>query len=101
VGMYLKVFLLCLHSYVVEHATVKGCPEKRNFCSSQPCKNGGKCIDGWGTFKCNCADGFGQKDCSEGKIHNVIFMIVNSVLSELNFFLIFRCKTSMEPEKRR
>ena len=53
--------------YVMEYGTAQGCPEKKNYCASQPCKNGGKCLDGWGTYRCQCPDGYGNKDCSEGK----------------------------------
>ena len=56
---------LDLNNYVMEYGTAPGCPEKKNFCLSQPCKNGGKCKEGWGTYRCICPDGFGQKDCSE------------------------------------
>lgn len=49
----------------MEQGTTPGCPEKKGFCASHPCKNMGKCSDGWGTYYCQCPDGFGQKDCSE------------------------------------
>ncbi|ODM96856.1 Protocadherin-like wing polarity protein stan [Orchesella cincta] len=64
-NVYINHKFLDLNNYVMEHGTSAGCPEKKNFCATHPCKNGGKCSDGWGTYYCQCPDGFGQKDCSE------------------------------------
>lgn len=55
-----------LNTYVVDNGTHPGCHHKRNFCSSNPCKHGGKCKEGWGTYICECRDGHGGKDCSQG-----------------------------------
>lgn len=57
--------LVDLNSYVTNNGTTVGCPEKRLFCDSNPCKNGGTCIEGWAIFKCACPEGFGGRDCSE------------------------------------
>jgi cadherin EGF LAG seven-pass G-type receptor 1 len=65
-NVFINHKFLDLNNFVVEHATTNGCPEKKGFCSSQPCRNNGKCSDGWGTYSCECRDGYGQKDCSEG-----------------------------------
>ncbi|CAL8121926.1 unnamed protein product [Orchesella dallaii] len=64
-NVYINHKFLDLNNYVMEHGTASGCPEKKTFCATHPCKNGGKCSDGWGTYYCQCPDGFGQKDCSE------------------------------------
>lgn len=57
-----------LNGYVTDNGTSPGCPEKRSFCSSKPCKNGGECEEGWSMFQCNCPEGYGGRDCSECKI---------------------------------
>ena len=36
-------------------------------CNSNPCKNGGKCIDGINDFLCICTKEYSGKDCSESK----------------------------------
>lgn len=32
------------------------CEVDKDDCQSQPCQNGGKCIDGMGAFQCDCSD---------------------------------------------
>ncbi|XP_045034928.1 protocadherin-like wing polarity protein stan isoform X2 [Daphnia magna] len=54
-----------LASFVADNGTVAGCQEKKDFCSSNPCRNGGKCRQGFSTFLCECPDGVAGKDCSE------------------------------------
>ena len=56
-----------LASFVADNGTVAGCQEKKEFCSSSPCRNGGKCREGFSTFLCDCPDGVAGKDCSECK----------------------------------
>jgi hypothetical protein len=55
-------------SYVADNGTVAGCPEKKAFCLSSPCSHGAKCTDGWGTYLCECLEGWSDKDCSQGKM---------------------------------
>ncbi|KAK9696737.1 Laminin G domain [Popillia japonica] len=57
-----------LNGYVADNGTVPGCPEKRSFCSSKPCKNGGICIEKWAMYHCLCQEGFGGKPCKNGGI---------------------------------
>lgn len=57
--------LVDFNSYVANNGTQAGCLEKRGFCHSHPCKNGGSCREGWATFICDCKDGFTGQDCSE------------------------------------
>ncbi|XP_065173819.1 protocadherin-like wing polarity protein stan isoform X2 [Atheta coriaria] len=54
-----------LNSYVADNGTVPGCPERRNFCSSRPCRNDGVCKEGWSMYQCDCPEGFSGRDCSE------------------------------------
>lgn len=34
------------------------CETKINECSSEPCQNGGHCVDDVGAFRCVCSSGF-------------------------------------------
>ncbi|KAF6198555.1 hypothetical protein GE061_008303 [Apolygus lucorum] len=57
--------LLDLNKFVGNNGTKVGCTERDSFCSSSPCKNGGTCADSWGTFICQCEEGWSGHDCSQ------------------------------------
>ncbi|XP_076265474.1 protocadherin-like wing polarity protein stan isoform X1 [Rhynchophorus ferrugineus] len=57
--------MIDLNTFVTDNGTSVGCPQKRSYCSSGPCQNGGTCLEGWAVFKCKCQEGFGGRDCSE------------------------------------
>jgi hypothetical protein len=40
------------------------CQSNVNECSSQPCLNGGTCVDGVDSFSCQCATGFSGPTCA-------------------------------------
>lgn len=61
------------YSFVADNGTIAGCPEKRSFCQSNPCQHGGKCVDGWGTYLCECTEGWSDKDCSQCEYNIIIF----------------------------
>ena len=52
---------------MADNGTISGCQEKKDFCSSSPCRNGGKCREGFTTYVCDCPEGSAGKDCSESK----------------------------------
>lgn len=54
-----------LNDFVFNNGTLSGCPERREFCMSHPCQNGGQCEEGWGGYVCRCAAGWGGRDCSQ------------------------------------
>lgn len=54
-----------LNTYVADNGSTSGCPEKKEYCNSQPCRNGGTCREGWSTFKCDCMQGYGGKECTD------------------------------------
>ena len=70
-------FVGCLKDLRVDHqvinmgalvhnnGSIPGCPEKRDFCSSQPCKNGGTCLNGWGSYECICTSQWTGKNCGK------------------------------------
>ncbi|XP_035224014.1 protocadherin-like wing polarity protein stan [Stegodyphus dumicola] len=62
--LYIDHQMVDLNTFVADNGTLVGCPEKKGFCHSQPCQNGGTCQEGWGSFVCQCPVGFGDKDCS-------------------------------------
>ena len=35
-------------------------------CASSPCAHDGTCVDGDGTYACNCKSGFSGKNCQLG-----------------------------------
>ena len=41
-----------------------------NDCESNPCQNGGQCIDGIESYQCRCAIGYGGKNCTFSKYYN-------------------------------
>ena len=56
--------LVNLAMMVHNNGSIAGCPEKRDFCASFPCKNGGQCSNGWGSYQCQCESQYTGKDCS-------------------------------------
>ncbi|XP_073973404.1 protocadherin-like wing polarity protein stan isoform X2 [Rhodnius prolixus] len=63
--LYIDYKLVDLNKFVGNNGSKVGCVERDSYCSSSPCKNGGICRDSWGTFICQCTDGWSGADCSE------------------------------------
>ena len=42
-----------------------------NECQSQPCQNGGSCIDRQGYFECRCRFGYNGPTCQYGKLNSL------------------------------
>ena len=67
VGCITNVFidrqLVNLDMMVHNNGSIAGCPEKRDFCASSPCKNNGKCANGWGSYICTCKPQWTGKNC--------------------------------------
>ncbi|XP_052061386.1 cadherin EGF LAG seven-pass G-type receptor 2-like isoform X1 [Mytilus californianus] len=61
---YLDNALLDLNQSVASVGTSPGCDSKKHFCIGDPCKNGGTCYEGWGTYICQCGPNKKGKDCT-------------------------------------
>uniref|UniRef100_A0A8C2IY92 Cadherin, EGF LAG seven-pass G-type receptor 2 n=1 Tax=Cyprinus carpio TaxID=7962 RepID=A0A8C2IY92_CYPCA len=48
--------------FIANNGTLAGCSAKRHFCSTNPCLNGGSCVNLWGSFRCDCPLGFGGRN---------------------------------------
>ncbi|KAL5014373.1 hypothetical protein ScPMuIL_008643 [Solemya velum] len=62
---YIDNVLLNMNASISNNGTIEGCRSKEKQCLSSPCRNGGTCIEGWGTYYCVCPDGKDGKDCSQ------------------------------------
>ena len=53
------------------------------FCYSNPCNNGGSCVEGHGTYTCICRKGFKGNTC-DGKItrHANVYCISTKVFKQ-------------------
>lgn len=63
--VYIDHKFVDLNSFVADNGTTVGCPEKRAFCGSMPCHNGGACREIWSGFVCECQEGFAGPQCSD------------------------------------
>ncbi|XP_063987386.1 protocadherin-like wing polarity protein stan [Diachasmimorpha longicaudata] len=63
--VYVDHKFLDLNSFVADNGTSLGCPEKKAFCDSMPCHNGGICREVWSGFICECEEGFAGPQCSD------------------------------------
>lgn len=44
---------------------IDNCP-RLGQCALETCKNGGKCVDYWFDYVCECVDGFSGRNCEQG-----------------------------------
>lgn len=51
-------------------------------CASDPCQNGGSCVDGFFSYECNCADGWTAWDCdySNTTLYFKIFIFLGTLI---------------------
>ena len=41
-------------------------------CATNPCMNGGSCVDGIGSYSCSCPTGYEGDQCQIGKIYDLL-----------------------------
>lgn len=70
---------MIIFSFVADNGTIIGCPERKSLCVDNHCKNGGSCTDHWGTYKCDCSESWGGKDCSYRK-YTYIYNFLNYLI---------------------
>ncbi|XP_024946918.1 protocadherin-like wing polarity protein stan isoform X2 [Cephus cinctus] len=63
--LYIDHKFVDLNSFVADNGTTVGCPEKRSFCESMPCKHNGICREMWSRYVCECEEGFAGPQCIE------------------------------------
>ncbi|KAM8976686.1 cadherin EGF LAG seven-pass G-type receptor 2 [Pelodytes ibericus] len=54
-----------LEEYIANNGTVPGCQAKSNQCEGERCRHGGTCVNRWDGYSCECALGYGGKDCEQ------------------------------------
>ncbi|XP_053313796.1 cadherin EGF LAG seven-pass G-type receptor 2 [Spea bombifrons] len=54
-----------LEEYIANNGTIPGCPAKKNQCEGEKCQHGGTCVNRWDGYSCECALGYGGKDCEQ------------------------------------
>ena len=52
---------------VGKYLYVVRCLSDIDECASNPCENGGSCVDDVGSFLCNCSAGYSDFVCSTGR----------------------------------
>ncbi|XP_077984710.1 cadherin EGF LAG seven-pass G-type receptor 2-like isoform X2 [Glandiceps talaboti] len=72
-NVYIDYKLLDLNSYVADNGTEPQCRNKDDYCASNPCKNGGECINGWQEYSCKCQPNYGGPNCQENKPGDIRF----------------------------
>ena len=58
--------------------TTAPCPTPQpeiDYCSENPCENGGTCINTTGTYHCDCSKNWMGQNCTEGMLFNMLFNI--------------------------
>ena len=50
---------------LINNGSVVGCPERRNFCASNPCLQNASCNNSWNSYRCKCLVGWSGKDCGK------------------------------------
>ncbi|KAI8486346.1 hypothetical protein Bbelb_358450 [Branchiostoma belcheri] len=61
---YIKIVVETYHVAAKMRIELLGCDDNDD-CQSNPCQNGGTCVDGLDSYSCNCADSFSGDTCEE------------------------------------
>eukprot|EP00731_Ephydatia_muelleri_P001124 Em0001g1124a len=71
--------------------TGRNCATTINYCKPQPCKNGGTCVNGNGSFTCLCPPTYGEVDCSTRVCTSSYCLNGGTCSSSLNLNIQCRC----------
>ncbi|XP_042323272.1 cadherin EGF LAG seven-pass G-type receptor 1 isoform X2 [Sceloporus undulatus] len=52
-------------SYIANNGTLAGCLAQKNYCTTNWCQNGGRCVNKWNTYSCECPLQYGGKNCEQ------------------------------------
>lgn len=72
--LYIDNELTDFGKYVLNRGTEPGCKHLQDVCHNRPCLHAKRCVNVWNGFQCDCSDGYGGKNCSDGN-NNLFFMI--------------------------
>ena len=56
-----------MHDNLGKYCYVVSCVSDIDECVSNPCENGGSCVDDVNRFFCNCSAGYNDSVCSTGR----------------------------------
>src|SRR6218665_939496 len=66
------------------------------FCQQpNPCMNGGKCVDEWFDFRCQCREGFSGRTCADGQLHFLLLSLSLSLSLCLSLSLFLSLPVSL------
>ena len=68
----LRIYMLLIFSEVDE-------------CASEPCFNGGLCVDAVNEYQCDCLDGYDGINCQTGKWNNLTIEKISIVVGCYHF----------------
>ena len=77
-----------------------GLPSDVNECSANPCKNGAKCTNNHGDYKCTCDNRFTGKNCDQGMCIQCLAIegtiLIDSKIAKLIIFVhVYATKRSL------
>ncbi|KAG8450966.1 hypothetical protein GDO86_003300 [Hymenochirus boettgeri] len=63
-----------LEDFIANNGTTPGCQAKKNECEGNRCKHGGTCVNHWNGYSCECALGYGGKNCEQEMLFPLRFL---------------------------
>ena len=74
--------------------TTTSCPTPEpeiDYCSENPCENGGTCVNTTGTYHCDCSKNWMGQNCTEGMLRSQwkIFCLISHLRVKLKYKIIY------------